>query len=181
MLTVGHSNRSLKGLLDLLGEAGVRHLVDIRSYPGSRRLPWFNREALARGAREAGIDYLWEGRALGGRRPQRAGDAERHPALSEDGLRAFARHMEEAQLREALDRLLALPPEATALLCAEVDAARCHRSLVADYLEAVRERPVSHIMGDGRLQRHTIHPGARVVGGLVRYDRSGIQASLGLS
>mgnify|MGYP006303688235 CR=1 FL=1 len=180
MLTAGHSNRSLEGLIELLGVAGVRYLVDIRSYPGSRRLPWFNREALARGAGEDGIEYLWEGRALGGRRPRKAEDPERHPALPDDGLRAFARHMEGERFREATDRVLALPPEATVLLCAEADAARCHRSLVADFLEAVRERPVSHIMGDGRLQRHTIHPGARVVGGLLRYDRSGGQASLGL-
>lgn len=172
MRTIGHSNRALADFLALLQEAGVTRLVDVRTQPASRRFPWFNRGRLEAALDEAGIAYAWEGEDLGGRRPQGLADAERHPALDEPGLRAYASHMETTAFRGAVDRLLATPGEQTAIMCAEADPAHCHRALIADYLEAVRHRAVSHIMGPGCQQRHAVHPGARAVGGLLRYDRS---------
>jgi uncharacterized protein (DUF488 family) len=171
MLTIGHSNRALAEFLALLAAAGVRRLVDVRTAPASRRFPWFNRDQLAAALAEAGIAYDWEGADLGGRRPEAAADAERHPALGEAGLRAYARHMESAAFRAAVDRLLTSPSASTAVLCAEADPGRCHRALIADYLEAVRNHAVSHIMGPGRQERHAVHAGARAVGGILRYDR----------
>lgn len=172
MLTIGHSNRSLEDFLALLRQAEVQHLVDVRSHPASRRFPWFERGRLEAALEQSGIAYTWEGEDLGGRRSQRQADAERHPALEAAGFRAYARHMESPAFRSAVDRVLTGPGEGTAFLCAEADPGRCHRSLIADYLEVVRDRPVSHIMGPGSLERHAIHPGARLVDGLLRYDRS---------
>lgn len=180
MLTVGHSSHSQPDFLELLRASGIECLVDIRSHPGSRRHPWFNQESLARTLTEAGIEYRWEGRAFGGKRGHRPGDADRHPALTGAGLQAFARYMEEDRFREAIDRALTLSPEATALMCAEADPGRCHRSLVADYLEAVRDCPVFHIMGSGGRRRHTLHPGAHPVDGRLRYDRHCVQPLPGL-
>lgn len=180
MLTVGHSSHSQEEFLELLRASGVERLVDIRSHPGSRRYPWFNREALAQAMAKTGVEYLWEGRALGGKRAQRTGDGDRHPALTGAGFQAFARYMEEERFREGIDRVLGLPTEAAALMCAEADPNRCHRSLVADYLEAVRDCPVFHIMGGGGCRRHTLHPGARSVGGGLRYDRHCAQPLPGL-
>jgi uncharacterized protein (DUF488 family) len=172
MWTIGHSNRSLADFVALLQEAGVTRLVDVRTRPASRRFPWFHRGRLQTALKDAGIAYHWEGEALGGKRSATPDDAERHPALDEPGLRAFASHMETVAFRGAVDRLLTTPGEETAVMCAEADPARCHRALIADYLEAVRQRAVSHIMGPGRQQRHAVHHGARAVGGLLRYDRS---------
>ncbi len=171
MLTVGHSNHCQEDFLELLRASGVECVVDIRSHPGSRRHPWCNRESLARALAEAGIGYLWEGRDLGGKRTQRTGDSDRHPALSGAGLQAFARYMEEDRFRAAIDRVLTRTTGGAALLCAEADPDRCHRSLVADYLEAVRDCPVFHIMGSGGRRRHTLHPGAHSLDGRLRYDR----------
>ena len=42
-------------------------LVDVRSMPWSRRFPQFGRERLAKSLEDAGIDYAWEGEALGGK------------------------------------------------------------------------------------------------------------------
>lgn len=172
MRTIGHSNRPLADFLALLAGAGIERLVDVRSHPASRRFPWFDRGRLEAALAEAGIAYTWEGEALGGRRRGKAADAQRHPALDEAGFRAYARHMEGAAFRAAVDRLLAGPRDPTALMCAEADPARCHRSMIADYLEIVRAQPVSHIMGPDRQPRHAVHPGARAIGGILRYDRS---------
>lgn len=169
MLTVGHSNRSLADFLGLLRETGVRRLVDIRARPASRRHPWFNDDRLAAALNTAGIDYQWEGRNLGGLRRSDPEDGARHPGLSGAGFQAFARHMEGPAFRKALDRLLAGPQGETALMCAEADPAHCHRTLVADYLELARAAPVHHIMGPGETRRHAPHPGARLMGGILRY------------
>jgi uncharacterized protein (DUF488 family) len=71
--TVGHSNHSIERFVDLLKAVGVKLLVDVRSMSYSRRFPQFGRERLARTLGEAGIDYVWEGEALGGKPGQAGG------------------------------------------------------------------------------------------------------------
>ncbi|HEV8084471.1 MAG TPA: DUF488 domain-containing protein [Chitinophagaceae bacterium] len=46
LYSVGHSTRTLKELIEMLQSFSVEVLVDIRSYPGSRRYPHFNKENL---------------------------------------------------------------------------------------------------------------------------------------
>jgi len=67
LYTIGHSTRSLDELIAVLQAHSIQTLVDIRSFPMSRRLPHFNREALEKTLAEAGIRYLWL-KELGGRR-----------------------------------------------------------------------------------------------------------------
>jgi uncharacterized protein (DUF488 family) len=40
--TIGHSNRSLREFLEMLGHAEVELLVDVRSFPKSRSNPVFD-------------------------------------------------------------------------------------------------------------------------------------------
>ena len=65
--TIGHSNHPIERFVELLKAGGVERLVDVRSMPWSRRFPQFGRERLAKSLAEAGIDYAWEGEALGGK------------------------------------------------------------------------------------------------------------------
>jgi len=37
--TIGHGTRSSEELIEMLQSAGVRRLVDVRRFPGSRRHP----------------------------------------------------------------------------------------------------------------------------------------------
>jgi uncharacterized protein (DUF488 family) len=46
LYTIGHSTRPLEEFIAALQAHSVQTLVDIRSFPMSRRLPHFNREAL---------------------------------------------------------------------------------------------------------------------------------------
>jgi uncharacterized protein (DUF488 family) len=68
LLTVGHGTLPADELVALLAGAGVALLVDVRSYPGSRRHPQFGRDRLERSLWVAGIDYRWERRLGGGAR-----------------------------------------------------------------------------------------------------------------
>src|SRR5450759_2871205 len=65
--TIGHSTRTFDDLVAALKAHGVRTLVDIRSFPMSRRMPHFNRESLEVELPKHGIAYVWM-KELGGRR-----------------------------------------------------------------------------------------------------------------
>lgn len=67
MFTIGHGRLDRDGLIDQLHGAGVRSLVDIRRFPGSRNNPDVGREALESWLPDAGVAYRWDER-LGGRR-----------------------------------------------------------------------------------------------------------------
>ena len=65
--TIGHSTHALDAFAALVEGHGVRRVADVRRFPGSRRHPQFNRDALAAGLAERGIGYAHV-EALGGRR-----------------------------------------------------------------------------------------------------------------
>jgi uncharacterized protein (DUF488 family) len=56
--TIGHSTRSLKEFIDILKSFHIECVVDIRSLPGSRRYPHFNKEALEVSLPENNIKYI---------------------------------------------------------------------------------------------------------------------------
>ena len=153
--TVGHSTRTLDALIGLLRAHGVERLVDIRRYPGSRRLPHFSRDSL----QQALPDYIHMPE-LGGRRrplPDSPNDGWRN-----ESFRAYADYMATPEFRSAIDRLIALANEKpTAIMCAEAVPWRCHRNLVSDELVR-RGIEVWHITGPGAASKHVLNPMARV-------------------
>ena len=166
LYTIGHSTRPLDDFLGLLEREGVRSLVDVRTFPGSRRYPHFNREALAAALRERGVAYS-HAPALGGRRRPRPDSP--NVAWRNEGFRGYADHMATPEFRAALSGLLdAAAATPTTVMCSEAVPWRCHRSLIADAALA-RGARVLHIM-DGGAKPHTLTRFARVEGGEVRYD-----------
>jgi uncharacterized protein (DUF488 family) len=166
--TIGHGARDIEAFIDLLLEAGVRRLVDVRTAPGSRKHPQFGRDALAKSLERADIAYQWEGRHLGGWR--RARPDSRHTSLRSAGFRGYADHMETEAFREARDRLIqgsrGVP---TAVMCAESLWWRCHRRMLADALVGAG-CDIRHIMEGGRLDPHSLTRQARLEHGLPVYD-----------
>ncbi|HQZ33055.1 MAG TPA: DUF488 domain-containing protein [Ilumatobacteraceae bacterium] len=152
LCTVGHGTLSQDAFTDLLLAAGLYDLVDIRSFPGSRRNPQFGRESMELWVPEAGIAYTWL-RDLGGRRkpvPDSPHVALRHPSF-----RAYADYMESAGFVAGIDELLA-GGDARTVMCSESVWWRCHRRLVADYVTLIRGIPVEHLMHDGRRTPHRV-------------------------
>ena len=149
--TVGHSTRTADEMLVLLRDAAVELLVDVRAFPSSRRNPQFNRDALERWLRAAGIAFR-HSRELGGRRSPTPGSPNggwRDPAFQ-----GYADHMRSPEFRRALADLETVAREApTTIMCAEAVWWRCHRRLIADALVA-HGWWVEHLgIGDGR----TVH------------------------
>ncbi len=135
--TVGHSNRSLEDLVALLRQAGIQVLVDVRRFPGSRRWPWFQREALQAGVEAAGIRYVWLGKVLGGyTRPP------------------YPDYTTTARFQEGLEALEQWAREApVAILCAEKDWRHCHRRFIAQALSQ-RGWEVVHLLDESHREVH---------------------------
>ena len=138
--TIGHSNHPIGRFVELLQAAGVERLVDVRSTPWSRRHPQFGKEALAKALGEAGIGYVHEGAALGGK-PEAGGSYEQFAARPE--------------FVAALDRVIAAAGDATlCLMCAEKDPMDCHRTVLVSRRLAERGVAIEHLLADGAVLPH---------------------------
>jgi uncharacterized protein (DUF488 family) len=167
LFTIGHSTRTLEDFLDGLKAQGIQTLADIRSFPMSRRLPHFNREALEKGLPGAGIRYAWM-KELGGRRKKIRDDSP-NVALRSQSFRNYADYMLTPEFEQAISGLIRLAENSrTAYMCAERLYFRCHRMLVSDWLVA-HGHEVWHIDGTGPLKRHELMDEARLVDGQVIY------------
>jgi uncharacterized protein (DUF488 family) len=173
--TIGHSTHPLERFVELLRGQRIELLVDVRTVPKSRRMPWFWGDALAASLPEAGIAYEHM-RDLGGfRRPR--------PESPNGGWRVaafqgYADNMETPAWQAACARLEDVATRRrTAIMCAEAQWTRCHRRLISDAL-VVRGWEVIHIGSGGRLERHALTPFAQVDGERLTYPPE--QTSLGL-
>jgi uncharacterized protein (DUF488 family) len=160
IFTIGHGVRPLEELVEVLGSAGVRTLVDVRRFPGSRRNPQFNQRSVAAAAEAAGIAYR-HAVELGGRRSGERGE-ERFACLRVAAFRSYAARMSTDEWQAALASALAQP--VPCFMCAETVWWRCHRRLIAELLTA-RGETVVHLLGPGRRERHRPYDESEIRGG----------------
>jgi uncharacterized protein (DUF488 family) len=177
-LTSGHGTLSLDAFEALLRDAAVQRIVDIRRFPGSRRHPHFDREALERSLSGAGIHYVWI-ETLGGRR--KPSPTSPNVALRNDAFRGYADHMQTQEFADGVHELIALTQDGrlTTVVCSESLWWRCHRRLLADHLTLVSGVDVNHLLHDGRRTPHSPTDGVRRLGGTVRYDETRPSPSTG--
>ncbi len=159
LLTLGHGTLDGEQLVDLLDGAGVALVLDVRSFPASRRHPQFAREQLEQYLPAGGIAYRWD-RRLGGFRkpsPDSPNTALRNPAF-----RGYADHMDTPEFTAALDALLAdAAARPAAVMCSESLWWRCHRRLLADAATLLHGTDVRHLGHDGSLTAHRLTDGVR--------------------
>ena len=166
VFTVGHSTRSAEEFVKILKAHGVEVLVDVRTFPGSRRYPQFNRAALSESLAQVAIEYRHEPR-LGGRKAPRADS--HNTAWRNPQFRGYADHMETEVFRKGVEDLLEVAREGrVAVMCAEAVWWRCHRGLLADYLKATGHT-VLHILDEKKIEEHPYTPAARIVDGELSY------------
>jgi len=165
--TIGHSTRSFEEFLDMLQSFSIELIADVRSYPGSRRFPQFNKEALEVSLPQDNIQYAHL-KNLGGRRkanPDSKNTGWRHAAF-----RGYADYMETNAFKDGIIKLANRALEQrTAYLCSEALWWRCHRSMISDYLR-LQGWNVMHIMGIGKAEPHSYTEPARIVDGKLNYE-----------
>ncbi|MFN4014297.1 MAG: DUF488 family protein [Reyranella sp.] len=138
--TIGHSNHPIERFVSLLKAGGVQRLVDVRSTPWSRRHPQFGQKTLARSLADAGIAYLHEGAALGGK-PEAGGSYDQLAARPE--------------FKAALDRVIdGARDSVLCLMCAEKEPLGCHRTVLVSRRLAERGVNIEHLLADGGTRSH---------------------------
>ena len=165
--TIGHSTHPFEEFVQMLRSFSIEVVIDIRSFPGSRKFPHFNNEILQVTLPENGIEYIHL-KKLGGRR--KVNRDSKNTAWRHLAFRAYADHMETIDFKEGIKELeqIALKKR-TAYMCSEAVWWRCHRSMVSDYLKAHGWK-VMHIMAVGKEQEHPFTAVARMVNGRLTYE-----------
>ncbi|MBP7400364.1 MAG: DUF488 domain-containing protein [Chitinophagales bacterium] len=165
--TIGHSTHSLEEFIAMLQSFNIQVLADIRSLPGSRKFPHFDKENLEKSLPENGIEYMHLA-DLGGRRKVKKDS--KNNRWNNDSFKGYADYMETIEFENAILHLekIALK-KTTAFMCAEAIWWRCHRSMVSDYLKA-KGWDVRHIMSIGKSQVHRYTSPAIIEGENVLYS-----------
>jgi len=171
LFTIGHSNRSLSELISLLRENKIEVLIDVRSWPTSKKYPHFNRENLSESLKAEGIRYLWLGKELGGYRKDGLGDCSPNKAWDSIGFRNYADHTLSEEFRRGIELLLKYAERwRVAYMCAEKFYWRCHRRIISDYLVA-KGHQVTHIIDRQETRKHRLTRFARIVNGRLTYPK----------
>lgn len=164
--TIGHSTRTIEAFIDMLKSFNIKQLVDVRHFPGSRKYPHFNKEALAISLANNNIRYEHI-ESLGGRR--KAVQDTKNTAWRHAAFRGYADHMDTPEFKVGMVRLRELASNSnTAYMCSEAVWWRCHRSLISDLLKS-EGWTVNHIMDVGTSKEHPYTAPARIVDGKLSY------------
>ncbi|MEV8554488.1 DUF488 domain-containing protein [Streptomyces glaucescens] len=165
--TLGHSTRGFDEVMEMLRAHDVTCLVDVRSFPSSRKYPQWNRSAIEESL-PSGIGYRWI-RRLGGRRHTPKGVPSENGAWRVKAFRDYADYMADEEFAAGLEELLRLAErERPAIMCSEAVPWRCHRRLITDAL-IVAGVEVVHIMSPASSKPAVLNEHAQVRDGHLVY------------
>jgi uncharacterized protein (DUF488 family) len=141
--TIGHSNHPYDRFRDLLHEAGISAIADIRTAPFSRRFPHFNADNLSSNLRQDGIAYVSLGKQLGGRPTS--------TSLYTAGVANYEAMATTKEFCEGLKRVVdGARTHRVALMCSEQNPLDCHRCLLVGRALSQRGVQVNHLLANGR-------------------------------
>jgi len=165
--TIGHSTRVFDDVVTMLRAAAITVLVDVRSYPASRKFPQWNQVAITE-EMPADIGYRWI-QKLGGRRHTPVGVESPNGAWRVKTFRDYADYMQTTDFADGMSELLELSDhQRPAIMCSEAVPWRCHRRLITDAL-IVAGAEVRHIMSASTTTRATLSDFAHVDDGNLTY------------
>jgi uncharacterized protein (DUF488 family) len=154
-------------MLAMLQNNEITHLVDVRSFPSSRKFPQWNQSAII-DALPPDIEYRWIPK-LGGRRHTPKGLSSPNGAWRVKAFRDYADYMDSDEFKEGLTELLELAEHGRpAIMCSEAVPWRCHRRLITDAL-IVAGTEVLDIMSTTTVKRAVLDGHAQVHDGHLTY------------
>lgn len=133
LYTIGHSTRSFDDFTQMLSRRDITDLVDVRSFPGSRKNPQFNQEYLNVHLPRNDIAYHHMP-SLGGKRRNipvsGLNDYWEHPSFL-----SYADYTLSDEFNDGIECLKSLVHEKTcAIMCAEAVWWKCHRRIITDHM-----------------------------------------------
>jgi uncharacterized protein (DUF488 family) len=165
--TIGHSTRTIEHFIAMLQSFNIQLVVDIRSFPGSRKFPQFNKENLEITLPGNNIAYTHL-KDLGGRRPVKKDSI--NTGWRNAAFRGFADYIQTENFKHGIEQLEKIAStNRTAYMCSEAVWWRCHRSLVSDVLK-LKGWNVYHIMETGKAEEHPYTQPAKIINGKLLYD-----------
>ncbi len=176
LTTFGHGLLTGAEIQGLLANVGLKQVVDVRRFPGSRHNPDASRDRLSELLADVQIWYRWDER-LGGRRHlhKLQDEASLDTWWQVAAFRAYAAHTRTDEFRAGMaDLIVDMERRPTAIMCSETLWWRCHRRIIADVMILEHGVSVFHLMPDGSLVTANPSPGARLDGkaGYVFWDQN---------
>ncbi len=135
IFTIGHSVTKFDDFYNILKAFKIDRLFDVRSHPGSRYVPQYNKEDLAIELKKHGIDYV-HFRKLGGRRKSNNQvDYTLVDGWRNQSFRNYASYTLTEEYNEGIKELISEASKDTiCIMCAESVPWRCHRLLISNTL-----------------------------------------------
>lgn len=146
IFTIGHSTLTKEAFIQLLNDAKIDLLIDVRAFPGSRKYPHFHKDRMKEWLPEANINYQHI-KELGGRRNKsKVIDEEVNAGWINRSFHNYADYTLESEFQDGLKQLKeAATEQKVAYCCSERHPARCHRMLISNWL-ALHDWHVRHIL-----------------------------------
>ncbi len=139
LYSIGHSNHTWETFLGLLHLHQIQVLADVRSAPYSKYSPHFDLKTLEGATRDAGLEYVYLGRELGGRPIE-------DDCYDAEGKVLYDRRARAAEFLEGIARLeRGRTRYRVAMMCSEEDPWDCHRLRLIARECAKRGIPTRHI------------------------------------
>lgn len=157
IFTIGHSTYTIYDFINLLKKNKIKILIDIRTYPGSRYVPWFNKEQLKVFLADNRIEYLHL-KILGGRKKSYT---QSHFSLvngwKNKSFLNYASYTLTDEYAKGIDELITKATQKqVAIMCAENLPWRCHRLLISNTLTA-NNIDVYHILNATTIIKHSLN------------------------
>ena len=148
--TIGHSTLTKEEFLDMLSIAEIETLVDIRSFPASRKFPQFNQTRFKEWLNEANIEYIYAP-LLGGRRNKsQLIQEEVNDGWENQSFHNYADYTLTEDFQDGIKKLKEISENKNVVYCcSERHPARCHRLLISNWL-AAEGWHVYHIIKQGK-------------------------------
>lgn len=156
IFTLGHSTHTKDEYIAMLKAFKIETLVDVRSYPGSRYMPHFNKENMARWVVSSGVKYIHMPN-LGGRRRNLNGiDEALINGWTHIAFKNYAAYTFTQEYEQGIKELIEIAEkERVCYTCAESVPWKCHRSIISNTLR-MKGFNVYHIMGEDKIITHEI-------------------------
>jgi len=135
--TIGTSNRSIEEFVGILKSLYIKAVVDVRSFPTSKKFPHFNSDSLAEALEKEGFHYIYLGKELGGFRKG-----------------GYQNYMKTENFKKGIEKLEEIAENSLSVFfCAEKLFFRCHRRFISEVLTE-RGWKVLHIVEKERIYEH---------------------------